>query len=328
MRWFAVLVALMSPIAFCANEPISNPKDTVVNILMFDGVQIIDYAAPYEVFAQAGFTIHTVSKDGKSVRATQGLKSEVDHSFATAPAAQIVVVPGGHVHDVQNDAETLAWLRKQAGSAQQVMSVCTGSFILGYSGLLDGGSATTFHRALMPMQQAFPKVKVVSDRRWVDNGKVVTSAGLASGIDTSLHVVAELRGEKVARSVAMTLEYDWKPEGGFVRGAFADRNFRMPSTLRPPKDTEYDMVTSIGDAQTWEFTYLVESSMTPAQLFEQFASQAKQDPAFQVKTNSGPDRLAWEFDSPFGGRWNYSFVAKPGDRPNRYWVVNTLSPAN
>jgi hypothetical protein len=102
----------------------------------------------------------------------------------------------------------------------------------------------------------------------------------------------------------------------------------MPSTLRPPKDTEYDMVTSIGDAQTWEFTYLVESSMTPAQLFEQFASQAKQDPAFEVKTNSGPDRLAWEFDSPFGGRWNYSFVAKPGDRPNRYWVVNTLSPAN
>ncbi len=108
-----------------------NPKDVKVAILMFDGVQIIDFAAPYEVFEQAGFSVYTVSKEGKQVTATQGLKTLVDHSFASAPAANIVVVPGGHIHDAEKDAATLDWIRKQAGPADHVLSVCTGSFILG-----------------------------------------------------------------------------------------------------------------------------------------------------------------------------------------------------
>jgi putative intracellular protease/amidase len=157
----------------------ANPRDVTVAILMFDGVQIIDYAAPYEVFAQAGFTVYTVSKDGRPVKAAQGLKSDVDHSFATAPAARIVVVPGGSVHDAQRDAELIAWLRKQSASAEHVMSVCTGSFILGSAGLLDGHAATTFHAAFDEMQRQFPKTRILRDQRWVDAGKVVTSAGLA-----------------------------------------------------------------------------------------------------------------------------------------------------
>ncbi len=90
------------------------------------------------------------------------------------------------------------------------------------------------------MAKQFPKVHIVSDQRWVDSGELVTSAGLASGIDASLHVVAEIRGMKVARSVAMRLEYDWKPEQGFVRGKMADRNLRLPATFDLPPGRRFN----------------------------------------------------------------------------------------
>jgi putative intracellular protease/amidase len=320
------LLLSLSSLATATDASLEDPKKTVVAILMFDGVQIIDFAAPYEVFSQAGYTIYTVSKDGQAVKAAQGLRSQVDHSYASAPQADIVVVPGGDVHAIERDEATLTWLRKQAPAADHVMSVCTGSFILGRSGLLDGASATTFHRAFDSMQKEFPKVKVLRDQRWVDAGKVVTSSGLASGIDTSLHVVAEMRGLKVARSVAMNLEYDWNPQAGFVRGKFADRHYRLPSTLRMPEGTRVDEVTSIGDAQSWEVVYLIESPLGPEKFVETVIAQARQDADFAVKPQTAPNQMAWEYDSPFGGRWNLSFVAKTSDPPDRFRITGTLTP--
>jgi putative intracellular protease/amidase len=325
MRSLALLPLLFSTTVAQADPLLSDPADTVVAVLMFDGVQIIDYAAPYEVFAQAGFTLYTVSKDGGAVKAAQGLRSQVDHSYASAPPADIVVVPGGNVHDIERDAATLEWVRKQASGAQHVMSVCTGSFILGRSGLLDGGSATTFHRAFDAMQSEFPQVRIVRDQRWVDAGKVVTSSGLASGIDTSLHVVAETRGLEVARSVAMQLEYDWRPEDGFVRGRFADRHLRLPATLRIPEGTRIDELTSLGDLQTWKVVYRVDSPLRAEQLLDTLASQAKQDADFKV-TRTAAHQMGWEYTSPFGGRWNLSFVADTSDPADRYRITGTLTP--
>jgi putative intracellular protease/amidase len=283
------------------------PKEVKVAILMFDGVQIIDFAAPYEVFAQAGFTVFTVSKEGSQVAAVQGLKVQVDHSFASSPAANIVVVPGGHIHDAEKDAATLDWIRKQAGPADHVLSVCTGSFILGSTGLLDGKPATTFHRSFEGMQKQFPKVHVVTDQRWVDSGELVTSAGLASGIDAALHVVAEVRGLAVARSVAMNLEYDWKPEHGFVRGKMADRYLRLPAKLRMPEGTRLSSVISMGDTRTWDMEYSVETRLTPEEFFAFVAEHARKDPALAVDDSVGPRQVAWEYPGDSGGRWRVAF---------------------
>lgn len=321
---FPLLLSL-SALSAAAEAPLDDPKKTVVAILMFDGVQIIDYAAPYEVFSQARFTVYTVSKDGKPVGAAQGLKSQVDHSFASAPQADVVVVPGGDVHVVEHDEATLAWVKKQAVDADHVMSVCTGSFILGRSGLLDGATATTFHRSFDTMQREFPKVKIVRDQRWVDAGKVVTSSGLASGIDTSLHVVAQLRGLKTAQSVAMHLEYDWHPVDGYVRGKFADRHLRLPSTLEIPEGTKIDEIQALGDTRSWEIVYRVESPLAPGQLFGTLLAQAKKDKDFTV-TQTAPNQLGWEYDSPHGNRWKASFVANTSDPPDRYRITGILTP--
>ncbi|HEU5136447.1 MAG TPA: DJ-1/PfpI family protein [Steroidobacteraceae bacterium] len=304
-----------------------NPKDVKVAILMFDGVQIIDFAAPYEVFTQAGLTVYTVSKEGKQVTASQGLKTQVDYSFESAPAANIVVVPGGHIHDAEKDAATLDWIRKQAGPADHVLSVCTGSFILGSTGLLDGKSATTFHQSFDGMAKQFPKVHVVSDQRWVDSGELVTSAGLASGIDASLHVVAEVRGMKVARSVAMNLEYDWKPEQGFVRGKMADRYMRLPAAFSLPPGTKVQPVTSIGDTKSWEKEFAFESALTPEEMFAQFREQARKDPALTVDEKVGPRQLAWEYPDDSGGRWRMTTDASDGPAPGRFQVLVRLAPA-
>lgn len=286
--------------------------EATVAILMFDGVQIIDFAAPYEVFGQARFNVFTVSADGTPVTTAMGLVVNVDHDFDDAPAADIVLVPGGNVDTVRKDDATLAWLRSRSGSADHVLSVCTGSFILADAGLLDGGQATTFHRAFTAFEEEYPEVTLLRDRRWVDSGKLVTSAGLASGIDAALHVVAERLGVRRARSIALHLEYDWSPEQGFIRGLMADRHVRMPERdLELPEGTVIDTVLQLGDTERWEIEYRVDSPWSPEELVAQLADAAAADAALSVTETASPLETGWRYESEHGGRWALKVRAEP-----------------
>ncbi len=305
MKLMLAAILLFSTSAH-ANKPEAD-RITVL-ILMFDGVQVIDFAAPYEVFGQAGFDVRTVSRDGKAVKTAMNLSVNVDHRFADDVHADVVVVPGGNVHEAANDAPTLAWIRKHANAAKQVLSICTGSNILAATGLLDGHSATTFHRNFDAMERTFPEVRIVRDQRWVDAGKLVTSAGLASGMDAALHVVANLKGVKSARTTAMHLEYDWSPESGFVRGLMADQFIRMPAQpLEYPEGTRAERVLSIGDSRYWETEQLVTTSLAPAEFLGYVGKLARQDKALQVLALPDPMQLAWQYESVRGGRWRVSF---------------------
>lgn len=225
-KWLAILAAVIGmplitgcPAAQAAHMPHSQPVIRV-GVVMFDGVEPIDYAGPYETFAQAGFSVATVSADGKPVTG-MGLKVAPDYSFANAPQFDVLVVPGGDVDRAARDKALLDFIRQQSVKARQVLSVCTGAFVLASTGLLDGLKATTFFEAAPDLAAAYPKVHVLSNAKWADNGKIVTSAGLATGIDAALHVLAKLKGPDVARSIAMTMEYDWQPDAkvGFARAS-------------------------------------------------------------------------------------------------------------
>lgn len=255
-----------------AHEAHSEPKIRV-GIVLFDGVEIIDFGAPYEVFGSAGFGVDTLSPDGKPVTTAMGLKVTPDRSFAQAPAYDVLLVPGGDVDQARRDARVLDFIRARSKSAKVVLSVCTGASILGASGLLDGLKATTFKPRIDELAKAYPKVNVVRDVRWVDNGVVITSAGLASGIDAALHVVARLRGVEAARSTAVHLEYDWHPEGGFVRTLLADRYLPNLDGIHWPADANFQPRYAYGDRDHWRARYVTATAAKPQELLALIAAE-------------------------------------------------------
>lgn len=189
------------------------PRSELVHaaILVFDGVQIIDYAAPYEVFGQARFYTYLVSPDGGPITTSMDMHVTPHFGIDDAPRPDVLLVPGGDVGAMRESEEVLAWVRESAAGADHVLSVCNGAFILAQAGLLDGLTATTFHRLLEELALRFPRTEVVRGVRFVDNGKIVTSAGLSAGIDAAIHLVGEVKGAEAAPKLAAHLEYAWDP---------------------------------------------------------------------------------------------------------------------
>lgn len=190
-----------------------------VVILLFSDVEVLDCCGPFEVFATskdaAGvpcFEVLTVAERLEAVRAVGGLLLQPHHALEDCPDADVLVVPGGagRKREMHNRA-VIDWIRQRAPRAELVLSVCTGAFLLGQAGLLDGLAATTHFSAHEELEEMFPSVHVERSERFVDNGKIVTSAGIAAGIDASLHVVRRLCGEEISRATARRMEYTWEP---------------------------------------------------------------------------------------------------------------------
>lgn len=196
-----------------------------VAILVFDEVEVLDFAGPFEVFAvtdelRGHNTFHTCTVAGRpgAVRARNGLKIVPDHTLETAPAPHILVVPGGAgTRALLQQPSLLDWVRQRAAGAEHVVSVCTGSLVLGAAGLLDGLPATTHYENFAELRRVAPAAIVVEDRRFLDNGKVLTSAGISAGIDVSLHLVAKLLGAEIAQTTARYMEYSWRNDAGRLR---------------------------------------------------------------------------------------------------------------
>lgn len=314
VRWFGLFLALACMPALAAHAPHSKPE-VRVGIVLFDGVQIIDFAGPYEVFGNAGFGVTTVSHDGKPVTTAMGLKVTPDAAFDAAPAFDVLLVPGGDVQDAERDSEVLDFIRKRARDSRHVLSVCTGSFILAGAGLLDGLKATTFTPRIDQLAKRYPKVDVVRDVRWVDNGRIVTSAGLSSGLDAALHVVDTLRGTEQARTVALRLEYDWKPEGGFVRSRMADRYWprALETAVDWPKDMTIRDDISLGDEGQWRTVYHVSSATPAAELLQRIAKGMQGMPGWSRQ----PGTYRWTSEQE-GREVVLSFETKPEAEANTY----------
>src|SRR5690242_2185485 len=152
-------------------------KQVTVAIVLFEGVQIIDYSGPWEVLGQAGFKVFTVADKTEPLTTRFDQKVTPYYSFDNGPDADIILLPGGRgTSKAADNPRAINWIQEKAKNARYVMSVCTGAFLLARTGLLDGLTATTFHSAIPALAQAAPKTKIVYDQRYVDNGKVITTA--------------------------------------------------------------------------------------------------------------------------------------------------------
>jgi transcriptional regulator GlxA family with amidase domain len=193
-----------------------------VSILVFDDVEVLDFAGPYEVFTTANrmhrrthpdaadlFTVRAVARDPQPVRARAGLRVLPDASFADAPPADVLIIPGGVVDAALQCPTSRAWITQQASTAQITASICTGAFLLAASGVILRERVTTHWEDLDELRRAFPQLDVTDHVRWVDHGCVLTSAGISAGMDMSLHLVARLGGEALALRTAHQMDYAW-----------------------------------------------------------------------------------------------------------------------
>ena len=199
-----------------------------VAIFLFDEVEVLDFAGPYEVFSVAGlrtlpqkpFDVFTVAEK-PSIVARNGLKVTTDYTFENMPKADIVLLPGGGGYTADgiafgsrremNNPVVLEWVKKQATQVELLLSVCTGALILGQAGLLNGLKATTHFMALDSLRAISAEIEVVEKVRYVDNGTVILSAGVSAGIDMSYYVVSKLLGAEIATEAARYAQYDYWP---------------------------------------------------------------------------------------------------------------------
>ncbi|WP_078593152.1 DJ-1/PfpI family protein [Evansella clarkii] len=198
-----------------------------VGILLFDCVDALDFAGPYEVFnlttysnndvkklfssnlEDKPFMVNTVSQDGKQITVHNGLQVKPDYSFFNAPKFDIIIVPGGPLKALKlvgSNKEIISWIENYKDKI--VASVCTGAFFLAQAGILNGKKATTNRVALNLLERSFPEVEVIRGVKYVDEGNVITSAGISAGIQMALHVVSKLFDEETAKRTAHTIELD------------------------------------------------------------------------------------------------------------------------
>ncbi|HEX6606937.1 MAG TPA: DJ-1/PfpI family protein [Chloroflexia bacterium] len=195
-----------------------------VGILIFDDVEVLDFCGPFEVFASAGqatgatgdgapFHVFTVAERAEVVHCRGNLLVQPHYIIADHPRIDLLVVPGGWGtrREVHNPV-LLDWIAAQDRWTTLTLSVCTGAFLLAERGILDGHAATTHWASIDRLRQGYPQIDVRDDRRYVDAGHVVTSAGVSAGIDMALYVVSRLCGAEVARATARRMEYPWTPD--------------------------------------------------------------------------------------------------------------------
>ncbi|MBS2022934.1 MAG: DJ-1/PfpI family protein [Deltaproteobacteria bacterium] len=240
----SVLLALVSSSSIAAEASAAGAKVSAagtkpftrnVAIVVYEGVELLDFAGPTEVFTSAAgfgargekgkeeeaFRVYTVAVSKAPITSQGMLKVMPEFSIDDAPAPDIVVLPGGNSKAMTEDPKFMAWIERVSKATEVNMSVCTGAFVWAKLGLLDGKSSTTWYGATDKLQAAAPKSTVQEGRRLVDNGHVLTTAGVSAGIDGALHLVARLLGRQVADKTAQYMEYHWTPEAYLAKGYVA-----------------------------------------------------------------------------------------------------------
>lgn len=193
-----------------------------IGIYVFDDVEVLDFAGPYEVFTTATrmhgrnsrddrplFNVFTVGRSTAPVRARAGLKVDPDFSISDHPHIDCLVVPGGVVTSELEKPDVIRWISDQSVPERVVTAVCTGAFLLAKTGKLAGKQVTTHWEDIDDLKEMFPSVDVLSTLRWVDEGAFVTSAGISAGIDMSLHMVERLHSRELAERTALQMDFDW-----------------------------------------------------------------------------------------------------------------------
>jgi len=186
-----------------------------VTILVYDGVYLLDFCGPLEVFydtmidEKPAFEVILVAPTLNVIKSHTHTVIMPDFSIENAPQPDVLVIPGGDLAIGKSNPNVGQWILETSRNAKITMSVCTGAFILADLGMLDGLKATTWFGALGALQKKYPSIQVIKDHRITDNGAIITTAGVSAGIDGALYVVSKLINLETAKKTAQFIEYSW-----------------------------------------------------------------------------------------------------------------------
>ena len=341
----ATVIALAAPVPPQKASAVAEKPPRNLAILIFEHVQIIDYTGPYETFGHVysydqprPFNIYTVAETTGPITTAMGMSVNPKYSIDNTPRPDILVVPGGGVNSALNSPKVMKWVKDTAKDSEIVMSVCNGAFILAKAGLLDGLEATTTASLIEEFKEAAPKTKVVSDKRFVDNGKIITTAGLSSGIDGSLHVVERLYGRGTAEMAALGMEYNWDPDSKYARAALADKylpyRYDVESVV-----TSWIPAARRGDTERWENSWTAVSEASASEILARMETAFSDSRLFaraphtrwvrQSGEKSGDSAWSlWKFTDELGNPWEGSArVESVAGRKNSYVVSVKVSKA-
>jgi putative intracellular protease/amidase len=222
--------SLLALALLCAVAPsvvLAAPQKNVA-IVVYENTEILDFAGPAEVLAAAGnfageggtsaLNLYVVARNTSPITSQGFIKIVPQYSIDNAPAPDYVVIPGGNSSNLSDDPEMMKWLSRVTAKSEATLTVCTGAFPLAKTGVFDGMTITTFFGAVDALRALAPKARVEHGRRFVDNGRYITTAGVSAGIDGALHLAARLFGRRVADQTARYMEYHWTPEPYLAAG--------------------------------------------------------------------------------------------------------------
>lgn len=228
-----------------------------------------------------------------------GMRVIPNYDFDSQPKPDILVIPGGGVFKSSgplNDPRTIKWIQESAKGAKYVLSVCTGAFLLAKAGLLDGIPATTNAGLLDELKVAAPKATIVQGKRFVDSGKIITSAGLSAGIDAALHIISLIDGKGWAQWIGLSIDYDWQPDSRYTRSNLAE--MRLPLSLY---DVFYDVAQPLsfeGGTDSWEEKWSLATTLSPSEMLEKLNKQWGIETKWSRQTANDPNNISsslWQY---------------------------------
>jgi transcriptional regulator GlxA family with amidase domain len=193
-------------------------KQYNIGILLFDEVEVLDFAGPFEVFSitqypnsnEKPFKVSTVAQTSDLIKARNGLKVQPEYDFYNAPQFDILIIPGGYgAEQIEiHNKEIINWIKNYINNAKIIASVCTGAFLLAEAGLLNGKQATTHWMDIDKFEKMYDKIDVKHEVKFVDETSIITSGGISAGINMSFHIIKRLLGIEIAKTTAKRMEYD------------------------------------------------------------------------------------------------------------------------
>ncbi|HKQ99241.1 MAG TPA: DJ-1/PfpI family protein [Pyrinomonadaceae bacterium] len=342
-KMLTVLLLVLIGALTSAQAQTANVKPKVnVAILIFEGVQIIDYTGPYEVLGGWGKRhVYTVAEKADPITTAMGMRVIPNYTFDNQPQPDVIIIPGGGesspgekargVGGQLENERVIKWIQDNSKQARYVMSVCNGAFLLAKAGVLDGLEATTTAGLVERLRKVAPKTKVVSDRRFVDNGKIITTGGLSSGIDGALHLIEKMDGKGWAQMVAYGIEYDWRPESGYARAAHAD--LKLPGSIYEAFYPGAEPLSFKGGAEAWEEKWDVSSVSSPGDLLqrigEKWAADTKWTKASVEKAGGAASNTSrWRFVDEKGQAWDAAASVEPAGEEKRLVLTLTIARVN